>query len=241
MQIAVFGTTELATFAEMQDISRRHKVLPFLAERSDMHAWMSDLRHNPQQILHFAGHIGSDDDGHPNLLVLGEHLLTPDDVVNLARITDAQMLFFNSCNSALFANYAVRNGVACSIYTTAPLRDSVAWKYPIRFYEQVARQEEEREIVDLRKAFESTVDRTGLYGWASNGLYERDLLSPIVLELGQLHRRVSEQTDATAGHLYHYEARLERMARYVFRLAVGSGSALLLNLALSVVSMVRGG
>lgn len=241
MRIAVFGTTELATFSETQDISRRHMVMPFLAEQGDLRAWMGELRHNPQDILHFAGHIGDGADGHPSLLVLGDHVLTPDDAVNMARVAGAKMLFFNSCDSALFANYAVRNGVACAVYTTIPLLDSGAWKYPLRFYEQVARQEEEREIVDLRKAFEATVDRQGLYGWASNGLYERDLLSPIVLELGNLHRRVADQTDTTTGHLYNYEARLDRMARHVSALAVGGGSALVLNVALTLVSLLRGG
>lgn len=193
MRIAIFGTTELQSFPELQDISRRHTVIPFLAESGeDLRAWHNAMRQNHYDVLHFAAHVEDDARGWPTILRLGEASIEMEDLVSMARLSGARLLFFNGCDSAMIANYVVRNGLPASIYTTAPLSDREAWKYPLMYYETVGRQEDDAAIIDFRKAFEETVERNGFYGWASNGMYEKDLLSPLVNEFGQIYANVAQ-------------------------------------------------
>lgn len=240
MRIALFGTQSIHSYPELQDISRRHTVIPYMDNSGEVRDWQNDLRRSQYDILHFAGHVVEDEQGRPSRLVLGEKGLSLDDVVNMGKLAGARLMFFNSCETALFANFSVRNGLPASIYTTSPLLDDEAWKYPLMFYEQVARQEDERAIVDLRKAFEASVDRSGFYGWVSNGLYERDLLSPIVIEMGRLHDKFADHQNAAQGHNYYYQAQLDQYAKRLTQTAVGLGGGLAANLLLTAASLLRG-
>lgn len=152
-----------------------------------------------------------------------------DDVVSMAKLASARCVFFNGCDSAMLANHAVRNGVACAIYTTADLADRDAWKFPMLWYEQLARQEDENVILDLRKAFEQSVDRSGFYGWSSNGLYERSLLSPLVEEIGKVYEVMADHTERMNGRLMVYESQLHLFERYIRSVFFLGGGALLVN------------
>lgn len=230
MRIAIFATSELQTFPEYQDMARRHRVTPFLAESGDtLRDWHNELRHSTFDVLHFAGHIVNDDRDWPTRLVIGNVTMEMEDVVNLSRLSSAKMLFFNSCDSAMIANYAIHNGTPAAVYTTAPLADRDAWKFPLMMYETLARQEDEDVLIDYRRAFEQAVERNGFYGWASNGLYERELLSPLVAEIGKVYDTMAEHTNNVNASIMAYDARIAQVSRHLLILAVAGGSAVFFN------------
>lgn len=234
MRIAIFGTTELQTFPELADISRRHTVTPFLAEATDasLRGWHNELRHSSYDVLHFTGHISRDERQRPVWLHVGPLRLAMDDVVMMAKLANARCIFFNSCESAMFANYAIRNGIHAAIYTTADLGDSDAWKFPLHFYEQVARQESDQAVVDLRKAFDASVDHSGFYGWASNGTYERDLLSPLIAEIGRVREDVSALGTQMDGRVSMYEGDVSELAKRLHSLSLIFGGVVFFELVL---------
>ena len=84
------------------------------------------------QVIHFATH--SDSNG---VLLSNGELLTAQDVAQLARITEAMCIFFNSCLSGRLAAYAVRHGVRFCVYTNVNLIDDEAWKAPAAFYDSL--------------------------------------------------------------------------------------------------------
>lgn len=238
MQIGVFGTPELSTSPEIQDISRRHTIYPFLATDS-MRSWNNELRRNSFDILHFGGHISLDQYKRPSRLHIGAEVLTVDDIMSMARLCSARLVFLNGCDSAYMANALVRNGLPAAIYTTIELEDADAWKFPLSFYEVVARQEDEHSIIDLRKAFEASVDRNGVYGWVSNGHYETDLLKPIVSEIGRIYHQMAEHETDAQGALWQMRADLESFEKLVKMVAIAGAGGIATNIALSALSLMR--
>jgi hypothetical protein len=83
--------------------------------------------------IHFAGHST------PEVVQLSAgDTLDADSVAQLARMAHAELLIFNSCDSARLASYAVRHGVDYAIASTIKLDDTAAWSFAVAFFRALA-------------------------------------------------------------------------------------------------------
>ena len=83
--------------------------------------------------IHFAGHSNSE-----QVQLSGGSRLEADDIARIARDAKADLIFFNSCEAARLAAYAVAHGVSYAIAATIKLEDSDAWEFPNSFYTALA-------------------------------------------------------------------------------------------------------
>lgn len=86
-------------------------------------------------IIHFAGHSNEE------YVELSDGVkMEADDLVRFANMAGATLIFFNSCEAAKLAAYAVGHGIQYAIASTIKLVDSTdpnhseAWKFPSAFY-----------------------------------------------------------------------------------------------------------
>jgi hypothetical protein len=136
-------------------------------------------------IVHFAVH--STNTPQPLIKINGEYL-TPGDVTRFLRLTRAKLVFFNSCDSGIFATYATQEAVDWSIFTNRELPDAEAWKMPILFYECINRQIAEREVVNFPKAYKYAATNDATYGITAN--YEKAGTLLVMRKISELERKM---------------------------------------------------
>jgi hypothetical protein len=120
---------------------------------------LNACRAGQRDVIHFATH------GDSQRLQLSDVVLTPEQVAQAARLTNAHLIFFNSCESGRHAAFAVRNGVQYAIHTTEKVLDALAWQMPLAFYQYLARQLIETEEADIPAAFLRADSGDGIYGF----------------------------------------------------------------------------
>lgn len=118
----------------------------------------NDVRENQYNIIHFATH--SNEIG----VQLEDGFLTPEELSQIIRLSSADMVFFNSCESGKLADYAVRHGLKYAIHTNTDLEDAVAWQMPLAFYRFLKDQKESSLPIDYTEAFMFADTGEGIYG-----------------------------------------------------------------------------
>lgn len=133
-------------------------------------------------VIHFATHSTSD------IMALNGDRLSPQDIGQIAKLGQAKLVFFNSCESGKFASYLVQRGIEFAVFANIKIEDSQAWKVPYLFYCFLDEQIESTGVYSFPKAFYDAVDSTGNYGITS--AYDRVGVIPLQKEMAQLKRLV---------------------------------------------------
>jgi len=145
-------TPKLETFPEIKAIVSNHNTnLLIDVTKQDIY---DAVRGSSYDIIHFACH--SDDS---KLLLNGTEYISKEECSQIARTANARLIFFNGCDSAGLASYAVRHGVELAIFTTTSLVDRIAWQMPNIFYSLLGRSDE-----SIINAYVKADSGDGLYG-----------------------------------------------------------------------------
>lgn len=129
--------------------------------------------------------------GNPDGMYLsGGERIGREDVVRLARMADAKLLFFNSCYSGRHAAYAVAHWQGAAIFSNVELPVSQAWQMSAAFYDVIAQQQEEG-AVDYAQAFLQVDTGEGVYAYLVSPAAAL-ALEPVLKELHELHTQFAE-------------------------------------------------
>lgn len=98
---------------------------------------------------------------------IGAHKETYDkeDLLKIARVANAKLVFLNQCNSGQIGSFLVSRGVAFCIVTNVELEDREAWKMPLIFYEYLSRQERNKEATSFATAYSQADSGDGEYSF----------------------------------------------------------------------------
>jgi len=119
----------------------------------------NDVRTSEYDIIHFATHSTEQ-----TLALSDGDSLTPEEISQIARLSKAQLLFFNSCISGRMADYAVRHGVQYAVHTNVELDDEESWKMPLAFYRFLKDQMDTGRCCNFVEAFMAADTGDGIYG-----------------------------------------------------------------------------
>lgn len=147
----------LQTTNEMRDLTTLHRVT-VLSDKVLARDVYSAAR-GGYDVIHYAGHSNSEQ------VELSDGHMIDTDLLQIARISGAKMVFFNSCLAGRLAHYLVGHGVPLAIHTNVDLVDADAWKMPLAFYGAVDRLGNSTPSAYIR-AFADANDGEGLYGMA---------------------------------------------------------------------------
>lgn len=147
------------------------------------------VRNKKFDIIHFATH------GNEQAQALsGDETLSPEDVAQCARLAGAQLVFFSSCRSGLFASYITRHGVQYAIHTNIELKDRDAWKLPSAFYDILSEVESAGTPLNYVEAFATADSGDGNYGLAMP-LNIEGLAAPLLVQLKRTTTEVDNLTN----------------------------------------------
>lgn len=145
--------------------------------------------------IHFATHLVNEDNRLKTLALSASEVLTLDDVVQVVKLAKASLVFFNLCLAARFGSYISRRTNASCVYTTIELEDAEAWKLPLGFYEETAKQEilaKTQVVFNYKDVFDSVDDESGIYGWSPANHYYDFMLEPLKQQIIHLEKSVGE-------------------------------------------------
>lgn len=177
---------QLETFPEIKAIVSNHNA-NLLIDHVTKQDVYDAVRSNSYDIIHFACHSDGD-----KLLLNDKESLSREECSQIARTANARLIFFNGCDSAGLASYAVRHGIELAIFTTSKLVDRIAWQMPNTFYSLLGRGDD-----SFVHAYVKADSGDGLYGIliapeavADQRLIRRDVDALILLTI-KLGRRIS--------------------------------------------------
>lgn len=127
----------LDTVPEIRNITALHQVTVLNGTLTDREIYATAQRGN-FDIIHVGAHRDTYD---------------RDDLLQIARVANAKLVFLNACNSGKIASYLVAHGINYAISTNEELDDMQAWKFPLAFYEYLARQIHDGEVVSYPTAY----------------------------------------------------------------------------------------
>ena len=142
-----------------ESLNKLDSIADLIKTSKEESSYLKKLSHQTREhnyhVLHFATHSHDD-----QVKLSGDEIFKPADVARASSLAQANLVFFNSCRSGLLASYAVRHGLAYSIYTNSDLPDAQAWKMPLSFYENLSAHSE----IDYVTAFLHADVGDGIYG-----------------------------------------------------------------------------
>lgn len=118
-------------------------------------------------VLHFVAHGGEE-----GVLLSDGSTLTYQEIAQIARLSHAKILFFNSCETGKPASYVVHHGVLWAIFGNIQIEDATAWQHPIGFYNSLVNLEPQTIANALRIADNSSGD----YGYTISLQYLLQLI-----------------------------------------------------------------
>ncbi len=110
-------------------------------------------------IIHFATHSTEQ-----TLALSDGDDLSPEEISQIARLSKAQLLFFNSCISGRMADYSVRHGVQYAVHTNVELEDEESWKMPLAFYRFLKDHMDAGKCINFVESFMAADTGDGIYG-----------------------------------------------------------------------------
>lgn len=127
----------LDTVPEIRNITALHQVTVLNGNLTDREIYQTAQR-GTFDIVHVGAHGDTYD---------------RDDLLQIARVANAKLVFLNACNSGKIASFLVAHGITYVVSTNEELEDMHAWKFPLAFYEYIARQEHRGEVVSFPAAY----------------------------------------------------------------------------------------
>lgn len=192
---------------EIRTITEIHSVTIYNGAVS-LHDLYEVCRNNRFDIIHVISHSGKsgNSDRFEAWVELSEkEFLTPQDIVNLASLSKAKLIFLNGCDSSIIASYLTLHAVPSAIYTNIDLVDKSAWVMPMSFYTTLASMES-IDSVDYHRAYIVSAPHSGVYGWSSSiQEYQAYILKPVLDKIDELYEHVLT-TDA---NMAKFEAMVE--------------------------------
>ncbi|MCX7851794.1 MAG: CHAT domain-containing protein [Caldilineales bacterium] len=200
------------------------------------------VRRNEYDIIHFVAH-GS----HENVQLSGD-LLDASGLVQLVRAAKAQLVFLNSCASAMLGQILIDEEAAAAVIVTLDvIADNVARETAQVFYRELARTN------DIRQAFVASKPPVrGGYVLLHNGRLDELRFAPILARLDHLQelltnnneeherfRKIIVDITMDMGALHESVLTGERLKRWFLAVLVAFTSGTLLLEALFVLLVVR--
>lgn len=147
----------LHTTPEVRDLSSVHRVTVLSDAVTSRDVYQA--ARGGYDVIHYSTHSNE-----THVELSGETLLDTD-LLQIARISGAKLVYFSSCFAGRLAHYLVGHGVPVVIHTNTALPDADAWKFPLGFYAAVDRLGNGKPATYV-KAFAEAGDGEGLYGLA---------------------------------------------------------------------------
>jgi len=160
------------TVPEIRSITSLHQVTVINGSVSIRELYQIAQRGN-FDVIHFGTHGGT---------------YQAEDILSLARVASASLVFLNACNTGKIASYLVAHGIPYAISTNVELADMEAWKVPLSFYEFLARQEQRGEVLNYPVAYSQADSGDGDYSF-SVSVERITTLSAMSKRVLQLERR----------------------------------------------------
>jgi hypothetical protein len=158
----------LDTIPEIRTITALHQVTVMNGKPTQRELYEVAQR-GGYDVIHFGSH---------------KDTYTAEDILNIARVAGVQLVFLNACYTGKIASSLVSHGIPYAISTNVELEDMNAWKFPLAFYEYIARQERQREVINYPAA----------YGQADNGDGEYSLSVAVtrILTMASITTKIQE-------------------------------------------------
>lgn len=156
------------TVPEIRSITSLHQVTVVNGDVSIRELYQIAQRGN-FDVIHFGTHGGT---------------YQAEDILSLARVASASLVFLNACSTGRVASYLVAHGISYAISTNVELADMQAWKVPLSFYEYLARQEHAGEVLNYPVAY-SQAD-------SGDGDYSLSVSVERITTMAKLTRRIEE-------------------------------------------------
>ena len=149
----------LQTTAEVRDLTTLHSVtvLSDVVTVRDVYQKAGGGRY---EAIHYASHSNEQ-----MVELSNNQFLIDNDLLQIARMSGAKLVFFNSCYAGRLAHYLVGHGVQLAVHTNLDIQDEEAWKFPLAFYGAVARLGNGRAAAYVH-AYQESSDGEGTYGLA---------------------------------------------------------------------------
>lgn len=180
----------------------------------------SSVRHAQYDIIHFATHSTEE-----YLALSGDDELSPEEIAQIARLSKAKLLFFNSCISGRMADYSVRHGVQYAVHTNVELEDEESWKMPLAFYRFLKDQIDCEKGINFVEAFAAADTGDGIYGLSISHVLVLNNIN--VLE--EIKKELEEQT-----------ARIDALQKQVRYVGAGFGMVSITMLATVFIHSIMG-
>lgn len=185
----------LEQFPEIRQLTSMHRTTVLNGDIS-VQGIFDAVRINDYDIVHFATHISSNE--LDKMYISDSETLSLVDTENILKLAKCKLVFLNFCESARFATYLTNRGVDCAIYTTINIEDRLAWRFPIAFYEQLKRYEND-ELFSYMEIYEKSAPSDGTYGLVAGVKYYnaffsklREAIAELKNEIIKLNKMVSE-------------------------------------------------
>lgn len=122
-----------------------------------------EVRRQKFNVIHFAALGGVD-----GVELSNDEILSSDDVISLARLSGASLVFLNACNTSRVAAQVVSH-IQYVISANDRMFDKDAWKFPLRYYEYLQNiPDQDIEVTDYARAFTEADSGDGLYSFLIN-------------------------------------------------------------------------
>jgi hypothetical protein len=177
--LLIAGDSDLNTHPEVLAVQRAGR-----AQRAHTLEDIYEITKDQEfDIIHIAAH--GDDTG----VQIGGDFLKMDILARIAKKVRAQLVYFNSCNSARLGQYLIDNGIPAVIMTSTAIDDTQdAWTIAGYFYSEVSRNGG-----DLKRGYQVVKPDDGSLIWLSNGRYMDMEIAPIMDGLDQIRKEMSRQ------------------------------------------------
>lgn len=187
--------SSLEQFPEIRQLTSMHRTTVLNGDVTVQNIF-DTVRSNDYDVVHFATHISSND--LDEMYISDKETLGLVDTENILKLAKCKLVFLNFCESARFATYLTNRGVDCAIYTTINIEDRLAWRFPIAFYEQLKRYENDT-LFSFMEIYEKSAPSDGTYGLVAGAKYYtaffgklKDSISGLKNEIDRLTQMVSE-------------------------------------------------
>lgn len=156
-----------------------------------------EVRQQDYDIVHFATDLVSE--RNDEMYISEKESMGLADTDSILKLSKAKMVFFNFCSSARFATYVTNRGLDCAIYTTIPIEDRLAWRFPLAFYEQLKRKEANA-LFSFNEIYDMIAPSDGSYGWVAGIKFYQSFFRLMREQIEQLSKEIKTLSELVSQH-----------------------------------------